>query len=172
MLLRSERPVFLRTLILLNAVGFAEKKEKEAAALIERAERQSDIRAEGAPAFRLRSSFAITRDDGTRIEGTYTETWVSSKLWRREVVTSDFRRTIVGRGVKSWQLDTSEPPMGIGSVQHRAGFDSPSEWLTGDRKPRAIKDHATGSGEIRCIEKGLDQGADFPSYASIKPTAN
>jgi len=113
MLLRSERPVFLLALILLNAVGFAENKEKEAAALIQRAKHQSDIRAEGAPAFQLRSSFAITRDDGTRIEGTYTETWVSSKLWRREVVTSDFRRIIVGEGVKTWQLDSSEPPSGL-----------------------------------------------------------
>jgi hypothetical protein len=156
MMPRSARPVFLLTLILLNAVGFAENKEKEAAGLIERAKRQSDIRAEGAPAFQLRSSFAITRDDGTRIEGTYTETWVSSKLWRREVVTGDFRRIIVGKGIKSWQLDSSEPPKGIGSVQHLAGFDSASDWFTADRKPRAIEDRASGSEEIRCIEKSLD----------------
>jgi hypothetical protein len=98
MLLRSERPVFLLTLILLNAVGFAEKKEKETAALIERAKRQSDIRAEGAPAFQLRSSLAITRDDGTRMAPTLKLGCRPS--YGREVVTSNFRRTIVGRGVK------------------------------------------------------------------------
>ncbi len=156
MMLRSGRSVFLLTLILLNAVVFAENKEKEAEALVERAKHQADIRAEGAPAFQLRSGFGITRDDGTRIEGTYTETWVSSKLWRREVVAGDFRRITVGNGLKSWQLDNSEPPKGIGSVQHLAGFDSASDWFTANQKPKAIKDLGSGPEEIRCIEKSLD----------------
>jgi len=161
MLLRSERPVFLRTLILLNAVGFAEKKEKEAAALIERAERQSDIRAEGAPAFRLRSSFAITRDDGTRIEGTYTETWVSSKLWRREVVTSDFRRTIVGRGVKSWQLDTSEPPKGSVRSNTERALTCPVNGSQAIGNPGQSRTTQVVQGKSGALKKAWTKGRTF-----------
>lgn len=158
MMLRSGGSVFLLMLSLLDTVGFAETKGKEADALIERAKQQSNIRADGASAFQLRSSFAIMRDNGTRIEGTYTETWVSSKLWRREIVTGDFRRITVGNGVKSWQLDNSEPPKGIASVQHLAGFDSAGDWFTADQKqkPIAIKNVGSGPEEIRCIEKSLD----------------
>ena len=81
---------------------------------------------------------------------------MSSKLWRREVATGDFQRITVGNGVKSWELDNSEPPKRIGSVQHLAGFDSAGDWFTADQKPRAIKDIGSGPEEIRCIEKSLD----------------
>lgn len=156
-MLRSRHLIFLLTLILLNAAGFADNKGKEAAALIERAKHLSDLRAEGAPAFRLKSGFTITRDDGTKIEGVYTETWVSSKLWRREVASGDFRRIVVGKGTKSWQLDNSEPPKGIGSVEHLAGFDLDSSWFTAERwKPKGIEDRASGSWPLRCIETSLD----------------
>ena len=49
----------------------------EAASLIEHAKQLSDIRADGAPAFRLRMNFRAIAKDGSVLEGAYSEVWVS-----------------------------------------------------------------------------------------------
>src|SRR5712692_3032027 len=57
---------------------FADKTDKarEAAALQDRAKQLSDIRAQGAPAFQLKATFRITKEDGSVADGRYTELWV------------------------------------------------------------------------------------------------
>ena len=65
------------TLGLFSSTSFAGNKQTEAAALIEHAKQLSDIRAEGAPAFRLRLDFKAIKRDGSVLAGTYTEVWVS-----------------------------------------------------------------------------------------------
>lgn len=109
-----------RTLILaLSIAGFlsaasANDKNNEAKALVQKAIDISDIRKEGAPPFRLKASLRITNDDGSVIEGAYSESWVSKEQWRKEIVLGDFQRTQVAIGRKSWTLDSSSTvPNGI-----------------------------------------------------------
>ena len=107
------------TLTLLVPTAFANKKDAEAAALIEHAKQLSDIRAEGTPAFRLRLSFKTIKQDGSAIEGAYTEVWVSKTRWHKATVLGDFRRTQVAA-----QRDTPQP---TGDRTHHqdlvAGYD-------------------------------------------------
>jgi hypothetical protein len=64
-MLRSRFLISLLTLPLVPCLSFAENKNQEPAALIERAKQLSDIRAEGSPPFRLRATIKIVADDGT-----------------------------------------------------------------------------------------------------------
>jgi hypothetical protein len=58
----SGRSLFLvLTVSLFVSTAFANNKEAEAVALIERGKQLSDIRAEGAPSFRLKLSFKTSR---------------------------------------------------------------------------------------------------------------
>jgi hypothetical protein len=62
----SGRSLFLvLTVSLFVSTAFANNKEAEAVALIERGKQLSDIRAEGAPSFRLKLSFKIIKEDGS-----------------------------------------------------------------------------------------------------------
>ena len=95
------------TVTLLVTMAFANKQDSEAAARVEHADQLSDIRAEGAPPFRLKLSVKIIDKDGTVLDGSYTEVWVSKTQWRRETVLGDFRRIQVASGRKLWLLDSS-----------------------------------------------------------------
>jgi len=53
------------TFSLLVSAASASKKDVEASGLIEQAKKSSDIRAEGAPPFRLRLNFKIIKEDGS-----------------------------------------------------------------------------------------------------------
>lgn len=140
--------------ILAASLGFAEKQEEEGKALVDRAKQLSDIRAEGAPAFRLKTSFKVFKEDSTVTEGTYTETWVSRREWRRETVLGDFREIVVANGNKRWLLkSTSAEPKGT----EEAGFQmaslrfAPEYW-----RPEKIEDRELGSLAARCIETKPD----------------
>jgi TonB family protein len=91
---------------LLSAAS-ANEKDNEAKTLAQKASDLSDIRKEGAPPFRLKANLRITNDDGSVVEGVYTEFWISNAQWRKEMVLGDFRRTQVAMGRKSWTLDSS-----------------------------------------------------------------
>jgi TonB family protein len=113
-----------RTLILalsiagLLASASAKEKDKEAKALVQKATDLSDIRKEGAPPFRLKANLKITNDDGSVMDGTYTEFWVSKAQWRKEMVIRDFRRTKVAVDRKMWTLDSSSTiPNRIGDLE-------------------------------------------------------
>src|ERR1035438_9492609 len=88
------------TVPLFSSTAFASNKKAEADSLIERAKALSDIRADGAPAFRLRLDFKAIKTDGSALEGTYTEVWASKDHWRRETVAGDLRRTEIAAGQK------------------------------------------------------------------------
>src|SRR5579862_6694962 len=103
----SRRLLLLAALTSLVCAAFASKKDTEAAALIDNAKKLSDIRAGGAPAFRLKMSFKIIKEDGSVVEGSHTEDWLSETQWRRETVLGDFRETQVVSGRKRWVLDSS-----------------------------------------------------------------
>jgi TonB family protein len=100
------------TLLVLSGVSFATDDKVVGKGLIEKARKISDIRADGAPAFRMEGSFQITpKKGGKEIEGSYSEVWVSSAKWRREVQTDSFHRVEVVVGAKKWLMDS-----GAGSV--------------------------------------------------------
>jgi len=134
--------------------ALANKKDEEAAALLEQAKRLSDIRAEGAPAFRLKMSFKIIEKGGSALEGVYTEVWVSKVRWHRETVVGNFRRTQVALGGKRWQLDSATAvPENIGDVQRLSQVDRfrPEAW-----KARRVGDREVKGRSIRCLETNAD----------------
>lgn len=149
------RSLFLTlALSLLKSAAFASNKEAEAAALIEHAKQLSDIRAEGAPAFRLKVDFKIIKDDGSAMDGTYTERWVSKEQWRRETVLGDFRRIQIAAGKKLWLLDNStDVPPQIGDIPSISdvGRLRPEGW-----KPR--KDRKANETGMNCVENSAFPG--------------
>ncbi len=92
-----------------SAGSFAGEEQSNAQTLLERARVLSDIRSPSAPAFRLRSTFTAITRDLTILEGTYTETWVSSTQWRRETVVGASRRVEVGGAARQWLLNSGPP---------------------------------------------------------------
>jgi TonB family protein len=139
------------TLILLPSMTLASKQETSAAALIEHAKQLSDIRAEGAPPFRLKLDFKIGRDDGTVIGGTYTEVWVSKTQWRKETVLGDFRKVQIASGRKLWLVDNATAPTEATDIAHvtDVGRLRPEAW--GSRKDREIN----GVG-VHCLENKVN----------------
>ena len=85
-----------------------------AESLMERARKLSDIRSNGAPAFRLKATFSFIGLDLNTAHGTYEEVWVSPSQWWRETVVDNRRRIEVGGGnqpLATRQLkDFPEPP--------------------------------------------------------------
>lgn len=160
----SARTVLLAlTSVLMVSTAFADKKETEAAALIDHARQLSDIRAEGAPAFRMKVSFKAFKPDGSAAEGTYFEAWTSKAQWRKEIAFGDFRRTEVAVGRKKWLLEsTAAAPEEIESV---SGFTEPINLQPGARKPRRVEDRESSGLIVRCVETGetaalcFDKGA-------------
>jgi hypothetical protein len=103
--------VVLRTMLAVSLFGqekgpAPQKSEIQtrAEALLERARHLSDIRAEAAPAFRLKANFSFVGDDLETVQGTYTETWVSDSQWRRETVIGNLRYVEIGGSDKHWLL--------------------------------------------------------------------
>jgi TonB family protein len=141
---------------LLVSTAFANKKEAEAADMIGRAKQLSDIRAEGAPAFRLKLSFKIIKADGSVRNGTYTEIWNSKTEWRRETALGDFQRTEVASGKKLWRLDsTTAVPEHISDIL--AFSHAPGELQGEFWKPGQIEDNEIRGLRVRCIETDPDQ---------------
>ena len=125
-------------------------KETEAASLIERARQLSDIRAEDAPAFRLKLNFKAIKGDGSVLEGTYTEVWVSKTQWRRETVVGDIRRTEVAAGQKRFLLEPvkalPEHIRDLAALSETGRFQ-PEAW-----KPEKIENRKLNGSSVRCVE--------------------
>ncbi len=91
--------------VVLRSTSFAEEIQKHADGMMQRAREFSDIRSQGAPAFRLRATFSFVGEDLATIQGTFNEVWISNSQWRRETVANDFRRVEVGGASRLWLLD-------------------------------------------------------------------
>jgi TonB family protein len=147
----SPRILFLAvTLPLFSSMAFGGHKETEAASLIQRARQLSDIRADGAPAFRLKLDFKATKKDGSVLEGTYTEVWSSKAQWRRETVAGDVRRTEVAEGQKRFLLEPGKAL--LQQIQNlpalsEIGRLQPEAW-----KPEKIENRSLNGSSVRCIE--------------------
>jgi TonB family protein len=151
----SRHSLFL-LLILTLLVSKSVANEKEVASLIERAKQLSDLRAEGAPAFRVKLNFKIFKEDGSALEGAYTEVWVSKAQWHRETTLGDFRRTQVAAGRKSWLLDsTAIVPEHIGDISAilpEFGEFRPEAW-------KSLKDGKVNGVSVRCLENNSPSAA-------------
>ncbi len=139
------------TSVLLPSTAFANKKDAEAAAMIEHAKQLSDIRSEGAPAFKLRVSFKINANDGT-LEGEYTEIWVSRAQWRKDTVAGNFRRTEMAMGRKRWLLDST--PAVPERLEAGTGFSGFGRLQAEGWKPQKIDVRNQNGLSVRCIETG------------------
>jgi TonB family protein len=139
------------TLALFVSTAIADDTNAQATSLIQRAKQLSDIRAEGSPAYRLKLNIKVFRDDGSVMEGGYTEVWVSNKQWRRETVLGDFRRTEVAVGKKRWLLDSTDAaPERVGEISAIYAMDrlELESW-----KPEKVKDTEikVGGLSLRCL---------------------
>ena len=139
---------------LLLSAAFANEKDAEAKALIEHAKQLSDIRVEGAPAFKLRINFKIIAKNGSATEGEYTEVWVSKVQWRKDTVAGPFRRVEVVNDRKRWLLDGTTPmPEHLRDVDSLYDFEPlpPAVW-----KPRKIADRERRGLKVRCVETDVE----------------
>jgi hypothetical protein len=82
--------------------------QKRADALLQKARHLSDIRSPNAPPFTLKATFSFTGTDLETVEGTYTEVWMSSSQWRREIIARDFHRIEVAGPTTIWRLDNTD----------------------------------------------------------------
>jgi len=129
--------------------SFADQKNDEAKALVQRAMSISAIREEGSPPFRIEAKVKITQEDGSVAEGTYTEIWVSNSQWRRETILGEFRRTQVVAGRKIWTSDSSSTvPESLASVL--AMFD-PWLWFANPWKADKFEDQQVDGKTARCF---------------------
>ena len=108
-----------------------------------------DIRADGAPSFRLAAKLQLIRN-GVTTEGSYKELWMSKQQWRREIELGRYRRVEVGSGESRWILDTdnSEAKDEMGKVTgalNRPVFDK-------QLKLKGTKDKDIGSLRARCVQ--------------------
>jgi TonB family protein len=141
------------TLLLLSSMALGSKNDAAASALIEQARQLSDIRAEGAPPFRLQMDFKVIGGDGAARQGVYTEVWVSKAQWRKETAVGDFRRTQVAVGRKRWLFDSSTViPERTGEIPALSEFGKfPGKW-------KSSKDREVNGVTVRCLERENDLG--------------
>ncbi len=146
----SRRLLLVLALTSLVYTAFASKKDVEAAELINHAKQLSDIRAEGAPAFRLKMNFKIIKEDGSVLRGSHTEVWASKTQWRRETLLGEFRETQVVSGRKRWVLNSSTTiPEHLGDFLSLTDIFrfQPEAW-----KPQKIADREIDGHSARCVE--------------------
>ena len=157
----SRKLSLVLALFFLASSAFAGNKEAEAASLIERAQKLSDIREEGAPAFRLKLNFKEIKQNGSVSEGTYTEVWASRTQWRRETAVGDFRRTEVAAGQKRWLLESgkalSEHVGQIPALSDIGKFRAEA-W-----KPEKIENRKLNGSGVRCVETEPEVRIGVPS---------
>jgi len=140
-------------LILLTAVAVAMNKEEEGGKLIARAVEISNIRAPGAPAFRVKATFQASNGRPAD-QGTYSEIWASREQWRRETGIAAFRRIEVGGRRKKWILDNSESvPSGVLTVLRSLNWDGMS---ASKLKIERVENKTLGGVRARCIEAKSD----------------
>jgi len=96
--------LYFGCVVLLRLAGCAQDVQTRAQAMLQRARQLSDIRSDGAVAFRLKAKFQTVGEDLETVQGSYTEIWVSRSQWRREVVVGDFRQIDIGSSGKRWLL--------------------------------------------------------------------
>jgi len=126
-----------------------DKKDDDAKALVQRAMNASAIREEGSAPFRLKANVKVIHDDGSILEGTYTETWVSNTRWRKEIVLGEFRRTQVVAGRKMWNSATSNVlPEHLADIS--ATFD-PWFLLSGSWKADKFEDRQVDGKAAHCF---------------------
>lgn len=155
-------------LVLIAAAASAKNNKVLGNDLIVKARKISDIRAEGAPAFRLEGTFrSIPKEAGGReIKGSYTEVWVSATKWRREVRTSSSTLVEIGIGTQIWHANTGSdrlwavlsPPVTRSHEQMIAGdtaeIDKISDRQVDSLKMTCVESKSNWSKGIDCLDPG------------------
>ena len=133
----------------------AQDVQKQAEALMEHARQLSDIRAPNAPPFQLKATFSFTGTNLEKVQGTYTEVWISRSQWRREITANDWRRVEVASSTSIWQLDNAndfpEPAAELPSLLDM--FPSRTQSLEFD----AVIDRPETSPPLQCATTQHDQ---------------
>jgi len=142
-----------------------ENVQTRAEAMLEQARRLEDIRAPGAPPFRLTATFSFTGNDLEPERGTYSEIWVSNSNWRQETVVGNLRSVTVGGTGKHWILfangfptQANRLPILMAFLPPRflpLEFDSIRELTSGERAVECVYTKFTGqkARSIFCFDK-------------------
>ncbi len=107
----SKAPLIL-LLTLIATFGRSEDGKKEAQALLDRTRQLSNIRSDGAPAFKLTAQFKITDQQGTTTQGSYQELWANHAERRREINLENTQFVEVIEGHKRWSKDSYDNRFG------------------------------------------------------------
>lgn len=145
------RGLFLALLLTgIASSAFGSNKDAEAAAMIAQAKQLSDIRAEVAPPFVLKLGFKVTNEDGSVLQGTYSESWASNTQWRRETVVADMRRTEVATDQKRWVLESGPPLPAL--VRILPAINGSNLFQQSIWKPGKFESRELNGSKIRCVE--------------------
>jgi len=155
------------TLLLPSSKALGSEGDAAASALIDHARQLSDIRAGGAPPFRLQMEVKIIGTDGTAMRGVYTEVWVSKAQWRRELAVGNFRKIQVTAGRKRWLLDNSTViPERTGEILTLSEFGKfPGKW-------KSSTDREVNGVSVHCLERETDVGVSPPKSGLCFDKAN
>jgi len=106
----------------------------------------------------MKATIKIINDNGTSVEGSYTENWVSPETWRTEITAGDFRQTEVVKGRRLWALSTMPllpdfiSPRITYDHEHLLAFHLDGNWLVQKSwKPSKLEDRTSASWSLRCI---------------------
>jgi TonB family protein len=149
----SPQGLFAIALLLVNATAFAEDKKQIGQRLFESAQNVSDIRADGAPAFRMEGRFRIIpKSPAKETEGKFTEIWLSRVKWRREVETPTFHWVEIGSSPNKYHLES-------GSDRPDSALSDPLILLFPKTSPeiKGISQREVSGVTSSCVEsKGLE----------------
>jgi TonB family protein len=146
--------------LLLATLSSARDKQKDAEALLKRAQEATDIRSDSSKPFRLRVRFHFAGElSSERAEVEYEETWRSADQWRREIRSPEFEQVEVGGKDKRWVLhDLAAEPARMRYIREWAqisGFEAGEV---------ALLTSAEGGGTGHCLTsylKGIEQTLCF-----------
>lgn len=140
-------------LVVVSSIASATDSKSTGQELIDKAQNLSDIRADGATAFRLEGTFEISPKDGVeKIKGHLSEIWVSKRQWRREVQTLDFHRIEIRLYAARWLANSgSNPPEPALYGPLTLVFAS----RVRDLKVTDVSERQLNSRTITCVEAGL-----------------
>jgi len=150
--------LFAIVLLVFSGSASSERKQEIGQRLLDSAQKISDIRAEGAPAFRIEGKLRIIpKSPGKETEGKFTETWLSKVKWRREVETSSFHRVEIGSFPNKYYLES-------GSNWPKSALSDPLILLFPKASPeiKGVSEREVSGVKSSCVEskafgsKGLD----------------
>ena len=163
------RSIVIGCVLAASIASYSGSKADEAISLLRRAKELSDIHAEGAPAFVLKSRFRLMDGDKVVADGTYSENFVSKNKRRSELSVGRTKKVTVVSGSKRWVQADDATDLAAMSIP---GFplDNSAFWEENWSSVKGVKDVRAGANVIRCVELNRSQSDRQPRVCFAKET--